>query len=157
MQASIKRQSVDLSGYPDLVMIMLGFRLKSWRGIAALRTIGPGLNAVMRAYPEGLLLHEGMMFSLTHIGFRQYWRDLDALERFTRSAPHAEWWRKVRELSAHAGFWHETYHARGGVEAVYVEMPEPVGLLRFAPERQPVGALMSARSRVQGGAASASA
>ncbi|WBO22335.1 monooxygenase family protein [Sphingomonas abietis] len=155
MQASSKRQSVDLSNYPDLVMIMLGLRLKSWRGFSALRQIGPGLNAVMRSYPEGLLLHEGLRFSLTHIGFRQYWRDLEALERFTRSEPHAEWWRKMRELSAHAGFWHETYHARGGVEAVYVGMPEPVGLLRFAPERPPVGSLMSARSRIQGGASAA--
>jgi hypothetical protein len=153
MQAAPNRQSVDLSGYPDLVMIMLGFRLRGWRGLLAMRRIGPGLNQIARERPEGLLAHEGMMFSLSHFGFRQYWRDLDALERFTRSEPHAEWWRRIRELSSGAGFWHETYHAKGGIEALYVAMPAPVGLQCFAPERRPVGPFMSARARVQGGAA----
>lgn len=155
MQAPINRQSVDLSAYPDLVMIMLGFRVKGWRGLLAMRRIGPGLNEIARNPPEGLLAHEGMMFSLTHFGFRQYWRDMAALEHFTRSEPHADWWRRIRALSAGAGFWHESYHARGGVEALYVAMPEPVGLQHFAPERRPVGPFMSARSRVQGGASQA--
>ncbi|NPD66593.1 DUF4188 domain-containing protein [Lichenicola cladoniae] len=152
MQATTIRRSVDLSQYPDLVMIMLGFRLRGWRGLRAMRRIGPGMAKIMRDRPDGLLAHEGMKFSLLHFGFRQYWRDLDTLERFTRSEPHAGWWRSVRELSADAGFWHETYHARGGIEALYVAMPEPVGLQLFAPERQPVGPFMSARARIQGGA-----
>lgn len=151
MQVPVNRQSVDLSNYPDIVMIMLGFKLKGWRGLLALRRIGPGLRQIARDRPEGLLAHEGMMFSPMHIGFRQYWRDLDTLEQFTRSEPHSAWWRQIRELSAHAGFWHETYHAKGGVEALYVGMPRPVGLQHFAPERRPVGPFMSARSRVQGG------
>lgn len=140
MQATTIRRSVDLSQYPDLVMIMLGFRLRGWRGLRAMRRIGPGMAKIMRDRPDGLLAHEGMKFSLLHFGFRQYWRDLDTLERFTRSEPHAGWWRSVRELSADAGFWHETYHARGGLQL-------------FAPERQPVGPFMSARARIQGGAA----
>lgn len=155
MQAVPNRQSVDLSSYPDLVMIMLGFRLRGWRALPALRRIGSGLNQIASERPEGLLAHEGLMFSLSHFGFRQYWRDLDALEQFTRSEPHADWWRRIRELSAGAGFWHETYHARGGVEALYVAMPGPVGLQHFAPERRPVGPFMSARARVQGGPARA--
>ncbi|WP_420137839.1 monooxygenase family protein [Sphingomonas sp.] len=152
MQAPVDRRSVDLSAYPDLVMIMLGFRIKGWRGLLAMRKIGPGLNQIMRTRPDGLLAHEGMMFSLRHFGFRQYWRDMEALEHFTRSEPHAEWWRRMRELSAGAGFWHETYHAKGGVEALYVAMPGPVGLQHFALQRAPVGSFMSARARVQGGA-----
>ncbi len=151
MQAPVDRRSVDLSTYPDLVMIMLGFRVKGWRGLLAMRRIGPGLGRIARERPDGLLAHEGMRFSLTHFGFRQYWRDMEALERFTRGDPHAGWWRDIRELSAGAGFWHETYHARGGVEALYVGMPDPVGLQRFAPERLPVGPFMTARSRMQGG------
>ena len=154
MQAAINRQSVDLSAYPDLVMIMLGFQVRGWRGLLAMRRIGRGLAQITRNSPDGLLADEGMMFGLTHIGFRQYWRDMDALERFTRSEPHADWWRRMREMSAGAGFWHETYHARGGVEAVYVAMNQPVGLQHFAPERQPVGPFLSARSRIQGGASS---
>ena len=152
MQAPIKRQSVDLSHYPDLVMIMLGFRLRGWRGLLAMRRIGPGLGRIARDRPDGLLAHETMMFSLSHFGFRQYWRDPDALERFTRSEPHADWWRRIRELSAGAGFWHEAWHAKGGVEALYVAMPHPVGLQHFAPERAPVGPFMSARGRLQGAA-----
>ncbi len=152
MQVPINRRSVDLSAYPDLVMIMLGFRVRGWRGLLALRAIGPGLAQIARAAPDGLLAQERMFFSLNHFGFRQYWRDIDALERFTRSEPHAGWWRNMRALSASAGFWHETYHARGGVEALYVAMPAPVGLQHFAPERQPVGPFLSARARVQGSA-----
>jgi hypothetical protein len=37
-----------------------------------------------------------------------------------------------------AGFWHETY-SRQGMEADYIDMPEPAGFDRFAPERQPTG------------------
>jgi len=151
MQAPIPRKSVDLSGYPDLVMIMLGFRVRGWRGLLALRRIGPGLRQIMRELPDGLLAHENLMFGLTHLGFRQYWRDAEALERFTRSEPHADWWRRIRELSAGAGFWHESFHAKGGVEALYVAMPGPVGLQHFAPAREPVGPFMSARARLQGG------
>jgi hypothetical protein len=151
MQASVDRRSVDLSAYPDLVMIMLGFRVKSLRGLLSIRGIGRGLTAITADRPDGLLAHEGMLFGPTHFGFRQYWRDMATLEQFTRSEPHADWWRRIRELSAGAGFWHETYHARGGVEALYVAMPDPVGLQRFAPERRPVGPLLSARARVQGG------
>lgn len=155
MQPAIQRQSVDLSAYPELVMIMLGFRLRTWRGLQALRRIGPGLNQIVRERPEGLLAHEGMMFGLTHFGFRQYWRDIETLERFTRGETHADWWRRIREMSTGAGFWHETYHAKGGVEALYVAMPGPVGLQHFAPRRDPVGPFLSARARVQGGLAGA--
>jgi hypothetical protein len=157
MQAAPNRQSVDLSEFPDLVMIMLGFRIRGWRGVLAMRRIGPGLNQIARDRPDGLLAHEGMMFSLSHFGFRQYWRDLDSLERFTRNEPHADWWRRMREMSAGAGFWHETYHAQGGVEALYVAMPGPVGLQHFAPERRPIGPFMTARARMQGPAAQSAA
>ena len=147
MQA-IDRQSVDLTQYPDLVMILLGFRVRGWRGLLALRQIGPGLARIGRDRPEGLLAHEGMLFGFAHFGFRQYWRDLASLERFTRSEPHADWWRRIRELSTSAGFWHETYHAKGGVEALYVGMGHAVGLQRFAPELAPIGPFMSAAGRL---------
>lgn len=147
MQA-IDRQSVDLTQYPDLVMIMLGFRVRGWRGLLAMRQVGPGLARIGRERPDGLLAHEGMLFGWTHFGFRQYWRDFGSLERFTRSEPHAEWWRRIRELSASAGFWHETYHAKGGVEALYVGMGSAVGLQRFAPALSPIGSFLTARQRL---------
>ena len=152
MTMPVERRSVDLTDYPDLVMILLGFRLRGWRGLLALRRIGPGLSRIARERPDGLLAHEDMRYGLMHFGFRQYWSDMDALERFTRADPHAAWWRDMHALSVGAGFWHETYHARGGIEALYVAMPQPVGLQRFAPERRPEGPFMTARSRIQGGA-----
>jgi hypothetical protein len=147
MQASVTRRSVDLSAYPDLVVIMLGFRVRRLRGIAALFGIGKGLRRIESNLPEGLLSSEQFLFALNHIGIRQYWRDLESLEAFTRSAPHSHWWRDFLRDSSGAGFWHETY-SRHGMEAVYIDMPGPVGFDRFAPERRPVGPFMSARQRM---------
>lgn len=150
MQAP-QRVSVDLATYPDLVMILLGFRVKGLRGLAQMRRIGTGLARIKAEAPEGMLSHEGLMFGWNHIGIRQYWQDLESLERFTRSDPHKGWWADIKRLSDGAGFWHETYHAKGGFEALYLGMPQPVGLARFAPARRPVGPFMSARARIQGG------
>lgn len=151
MQGHVERRSVDLSGYPDLVVVILGLRVRSLRGVLSMMRIGRGLAQVEGAPPDGLLGHEQFLFSLTHVGMRQYWRDFDSLERFTRSEPHAAWWRDFLRDSGGAGFWHETYSARRGIEAVYVDMPGPVGLGRFAPERQPTGPFLTARGRLAGG------
>ena len=35
--------------------------------------------------------------------------------------------------SGGTGFWHETYFRRGGIEAVYLDAPENIGLMAFAP------------------------
>ncbi|WP_028221994.1 monooxygenase family protein [Paraburkholderia oxyphila] len=147
MQASVIRRSVDLSAYPNLVVIILGFRVRRLRGIAALLGIGKGLRQIELDPPAGLLSSEQFLFALNHIGIRQYWRDLESLEAFTRSEPHSRWWRDFLRDSGGAGFWHESY-SRQGMEAVYIDMPGPVGFDRFAPERQPTGSFMSARRRM---------
>ncbi|WP_248324037.1 MULTISPECIES: monooxygenase family protein [unclassified Caballeronia] len=147
MQASVVRRSVDLSAYPNLVVVLLGFRVRRLRGIAAILGIGKGLRQIELNPPDGLLSSEQVFFSLNHIGIRQYWRDLDSLEAFTRSEPHSRWWRDFLRDSRGAGFWHETY-SRQGMEAVYIDMPGPVGFDRFAPERKPTGPFMSARQRM---------
>jgi hypothetical protein len=64
---------------------------------------------------------------------RQYWRDLESVERWTRSDPHREWWRDFLRDSRGTGFWHETYTARGGMEAIYDDVPIGTGLASFAP------------------------
>jgi hypothetical protein len=148
MQATVTRRSVDLSAYPDLVIIILGFRVRRLRGIAALLGVGKGLRQIEISPPPGLLSSEQFLFALNHIGIRQYWRDLESLEAFTRSAPHSIWWRDFLRDSSGAGFWHESY-SRQGMEAVYVDMPGPVGFDRFAPERRPVGPFMTARQRMK--------
>jgi hypothetical protein len=65
--------------------------------------------------PDGLLLHENLVWSLLppHAGMRQYWRDLDSLERWTRSTPHPEWWLNFARDTGGTGFWHEAYFMRG--------------------------------------------
>lgn len=88
-----------------------------------------------------------MMFGLMHPGFRQYWRDFDSLERFTRAPQHAAWWRGFAQDSG-SGIWHETYRLRGGMEAIYSGVPG-IGFASFAPERVPTGSFMTARQRVE--------
>jgi hypothetical protein len=142
------RQSVDLSAYPDMIVIYLGFRITSLRGLPGLLRIGRGLRQLQMNPPEGQLAADTFMFGPLHVGLRQYWRDIDSLEAFTRSDPHAAWWRDFGKQSPGAGFWHETYRASGGFEAIYLDMP-PTGFGRFAPPKSPLGPFMTARQRLQ--------
>lgn len=140
--------SVDLSAYPDLVVVYLGFRVSTLRGLKALLGIGRGLRALKRDAPDGLLCDEPIVFALNHVGMRQYWRDFDSLERFTRSDPHKTWWRQFSKNPAGSGFWHEAYRRSGGMEAIYIGMPEPIGLAAFAAAKAPVGSFMTSRDRL---------
>lgn len=142
------RQSVQLSDYPDMIVIMLGFRATSLRGLLSLFKIGSGLRSMAMKRPDGLLAHEQLLFGFNHVGIRQYWRDLDSMEAFTRSAPHAGWWRDFPKMGKGAGFWHETYSRSGAMEALYVNMEQPVGFGKFAPALNPVGPFRSARRRM---------
>lgn len=143
------RTTVDLSQYPDLVVIYLGMRAKSLRGVRTLMSFGPKISKSVAAKPDGLLLHENMLFSLVppHFGMRQYWRDFDALERWARTLPHMEWWQTFLRDRGGTGFWHETYPRRGEVESIYIDMP-PVGMAKFAPLTQARGSMFSARRRL---------
>jgi hypothetical protein len=147
MQPDSPRRSVDLTAYPDLIVVYLGIRLRGWRGALAMLQIGSGLAAIRRDPPDGLLRDEGLLYGWGHFGMRQYWRDLESLERFTRSDPHKQWWRSFAKGGAGAGFWHETYRKQGGMEAVYIDTP-PIGFAAFAESRPPVGPFLSARERL---------
>ena len=149
MQATpARRTTVDLAGYPDLVMVLLGFRVGRWRGVPSLLGIGRGLAQIGRNPPAGLLSHQQFFFAWNHVGIRQYWRDLDSLEAFTRSMPHAGWWRAFLADRHGNGFWHEAFAMRGGMEAIYVDMPGAPGLGSFAPTRPAQGPMMSSRGRL---------
>ncbi|HUN99337.1 MAG TPA: DUF4188 domain-containing protein [Bradyrhizobium sp.] len=142
-----KRETVDLSEYPDLVVIYLGMRVNAVTGFKTLLGFGSKISKAVAARPEGLLLHEFLLFSLRHLGMRQYWRDFESLESWSRSEPHREWWQSFLRDSGGTGFWHETYLRRGGMEAVYVDMLSPTGMGRFAPLQPARGAMFSARTR----------
>ena len=143
------RTTVDLSAYPDLVVIYLGMRVEEPRGYETLQKLHPQIEATVESQPDGLLLHETLTYSQEplHVGMRQYWRDFDSLERWARSDPHRQWWQQFLRDSGGTGFWHETYFMRGGMEAVYDDMVASTGLLAFAPAQPARGRLFSARAR----------
>jgi hypothetical protein len=148
MQHKPARVAVDLSAYPDLVVVYLGFQVSTWRGFFAILGIGKGLGLIRRNKPNGLLADEPVLYGLRHVGMRQYWRDLESLEAFTRSNPHKTWWAQFSKDSKGAGFWHEAYRKSGGMEAIYINMPKPIGLASFAAERRPEGPFLSTRDRL---------
>ena len=141
------RRSVDLTSYPDLVAIYLGFRASTPRGVLSLMRIGLGLRRIQKTFPPGLLAHEFFLLGPLHVGFRQYWTDLASLQAFTTAPQHAAWWAGFGRDAQGGGFWHETYCRRGGMEAMYIGMP-PIGLARFAPALDPVGPFMTSAQRL---------
>jgi hypothetical protein len=150
MKSSVVRQTVDLTNYPDLVVIYLGMQVRTIGGIRTLARLGKRIRAAVDSKPDGLLLHENFIFSILppHAGMRQYWRDFDSLERWSRSLPHQQWWKEFLRDSGGTGFWHETYFMRGGMESVYDDLPGPLGMLKFAPSLPARGRMFSARQRL---------
>ena len=153
MPARVDRRSVDLSAFPDLVVIYLGMRVRTMAGIKRLFGLGPQIVKAGAARPDGLLHYENnIIFSLLpmHVGMRWYWRDFESMERWARSEPHRAWWQEFLRDSGGTGFWHETYFMRGGIEAIYddVNLP-PVGLQAFAPGVPARGPMFSARARLR--------
>ena len=151
MKDRVDRRTVDLSGYPDLVVIYLGLRVNALTGLKTLFGFGPKIARSAAVRPDGLLLHETVIYGLLppHIGMRQYWRDFESLESWARSEPHRVWWRDFLSASGGTGFWHEAYFMRGGMEAVYVDLVEDIGFLRFAPAHEARGSMFTARGRAQ--------
>jgi hypothetical protein len=135
MPTKVERKTVDLSAYPDLIVIYLGMRVNRLAGLKTLFGFGPRISKSVAEHPEGLLRHEYFIVSLfpLHLAFRQYWRDMDSLLKWTRSDPHRQWWHEFLRNSAGTGFWHETYFRSGGMEAVYDDVPVPLGFTAFAP------------------------
>jgi hypothetical protein len=151
MKTSVDRKTVDLSAYPDLVVIYLGMRVQAVKGIKVLMGLGPQIDHAGAARPEGLLHFEnGIIYSLypLHVGMRWYWKDFESMERWTRSKPHSVWWQKFLRDSGGTGFWHETYFMRGGMEAVYGDVNRPVGFQVFAPTIPARSRAFAARSRL---------
>lgn len=149
MTKKVSRRTVDLSVYPDLVVIYLGMRVNAVTGLRTLSGFGPKIAASVKAMPDGLLLHENFIFSLfpPHVGMRQYWRNFESLESWARSEPHRGWWQQFLRRSGGTGFWHEAYFLRGGMEAVYDDMVKDTGFLCFAPVEEARGPMFSARGR----------
>ena len=66
---------------------------------------------------------------------------------WTRSDPHRQWWQGFLKDSGGTGFWHETYFRRGGMEAIYDDVPKPIGFMAFAPIVAARGPMFGAAAR----------
>ncbi len=141
--------TADLANYPNLVVIYLGMTHDSFKGLRTLAQLGPQIDKSVAAKPDGLLRHERMMFNLfpLHVGMRQYWRDFESMERWTRSLPHQAWWRNFMKDPRGTRFWHEVYLLKGGMEGVYLNLND-IGFLAFAPAVEQKGRMFSSRDRL---------
>ena len=153
MKSPVNRRTVDLAAYPDLVVIYLGMRVRTLRGVLTLLRSGPQIARAGAAHPDGLLHHENNIifgFFPLHVGMRWYWKDFQSMEKWARSDTHRLWWQDFLRNSGGTGFWHETYFMRGGMEAVYDDVTgTPVGFQAFAPIVAARGSMFSARGRLR--------
>ena len=151
MKSPVDRKTVDLAAYPDLVVIYLGMRVRTLKGLFTMMGNGPQIDKAGVARPEGLLHYENNIifgFFPLHLGMRWYWKDFESMEMWARSETHRFWWQKFLRDSGGTGFWHEAYFMRGGMEAVYDDVTgAPIGFQAFAPSVAARGAMFSARSR----------
>ena len=100
-----------------------------------LHSLAKEIEHAAAAKPEGLLRHENSAVLADPAARRHApaLARLDALKRWARSLPHTRWWDTFLRDSADTGFWHETYFVGDGIEAIYDDIPAPLGLLAFAP------------------------
>jgi hypothetical protein len=148
MRDKTNRQTVDLSGYPELVVIYLGIRARNLRGMLSIAKLGPQIQKSVDEKPDGLLKHDSLTFSIVpfHVGMRQYWRDVESMLAWSATLPHRQWWQDFMKNSGGTTFWHETYFAKGGFEAIFDDLPEDkrdFGLPSFAPVVPAVGSTFS--------------
>ena len=62
MLSRVNRETVDLSSYPDLVVVYLGMRVNRLYGLRTLMARGPRIGR-SDDKPEGLLAHEPLLWS----------------------------------------------------------------------------------------------
>ena len=150
MKSRVDRSTVDLSAYPDLVVIYLGMRVNAFRGFGTMLRFIFRVGKALREEPVGLLANSFWFYSPRHLGVRQYWQDFESLERWARSLPHKQWWQTFLRDSGGTGFYHEAYFMRGGMEAIYddTKLP-PLGFQTFAPGIAAHGPMFSARTRLR--------
>lgn len=156
--ADRSRQTVDLSNYPDLVIVRAGMRAHSVRGVVKLASYGyqilesvNGIDGSKELTPEGLLHMEDEIHSILppHVIIRQYWKDMDALEEWTHTGTHSELWDRLSENPEGTSFWHELY-SQDGIEAIYNGMESsPTGMMNFAPTESLEGDLSPIQERLQ--------
>jgi hypothetical protein len=138
------RTTVDLSGYPDPVVIYLGMRVHGLRGIRTLLGFGPQIRRSWQAMPDG------PSFTKTLSGHWSSRMPACASTGGTSSLssagpapdPHQRWWKTFLRDPGATGFWHEAYSASGRIEGIYDDIRSPIGMSRFAPSVPARGTLL---------------
>lgn len=124
----------------------LGLQVRTPRGFLTALKFGPPIDKAGAGRPEGLLHYENKIIYQVfpfHVGMRWYWRDMDSLTAWAKSEPHRQWWKDFTRDAHGVAIWHETYHMRGGMEAIYVESSAPTGFSAFLPMQDARGSLAS--------------
>ncbi|MFF5075699.1 monooxygenase family protein [Actinoplanes sp. NPDC000266] len=104
----------------------------------------------LSSYPDLAVVYLGMRVNRLY-GLRTlmgYGPQIGKSADDTRSEPHRLWWRNFLRDSGGTGFWHETYLLRGGMEAVYDDIPQHRGFAAFAPVHPARGAMFGSAARV---------
>jgi hypothetical protein len=89
MAPHIQHTTVELSPFPDLVVIYLGMKVRNLRGLRTMISFGPKITPPSRQSPKAFSC-TSLLFSLLSLrtGMRQYGRDFQSLENWARSLPH---------------------------------------------------------------------
>ena len=140
------RITVDLSQFPDLVVIYLGMRAKTPRGLRTLLSFGPKIQASVTAAPDGPLLHEYLLYSLS-LRTSACASTGATSTRWSagRTIPHAAWWRDFLPTGRHRLLARDVLRRRA-VESVFSTCR--LGTHRVAPNQPARGSLFSARRRL---------
>ncbi len=146
-----KRVTARIEG--DFVVFLIGFRINKWwkvhKWLPVIRAMPRMIEELVR-HPDSGFLGATNSFGL----MVQYWRSFEHLEAYARN-PNQEHWPAWMAFNKHLGksrgdigIWHETYLVRAGeYESVYSGMPR-MGLAKAGDMVDAVGALNSARSRI---------
>jgi hypothetical protein len=152
-----KRVTGHIEG--DFVVFLIGMRVNRWykphRWLPVMLSMRQMVRELEAGVPEGFLGHVpgGARVSI------QYWRSFEHLEAYARDRDLSHWpaWIQFNKRIGHSrgdvGIWHETYRVQAGAyECVYSGMPE-MGLARAGRMVDALGALETARGRMEGEAA----
>jgi hypothetical protein len=150
MATKVERKTVDLSGFPNLVVIYLGMRVNRMTGHQDAARLWPprflppqppSPPACSRTRPSSIpYFRRTSGCGNTGAIWNPCWHGPAPIPIGNGGNPSFN-------NSGGTGFWHETYFRTGGMEAIYDDIPKPVGFMRFAPVVSARGAMFGAANR----------
>jgi hypothetical protein len=76
------------------VALYLGIKATKFRGTGSVIKMRAQPNELVKHPRDGMLGHESFWWSMfpSRVGFRQFWRDPDSLDRYGHTSGHRDWW-----------------------------------------------------------------